>query len=580
MKSRKSWLYAIWLVGIGGFAALHALHLRADFPNHTAWSGDWAKYTDEGWYANAAVRAHLFGNWYMPGDFNPAAAVPVWPFLEWVLFFFTGVTVEAARGLAIAFFFLSLVLSYTLLRTRGPRWMALLALTLVVTSPFLYCFSRLAILEPMLTTLTLAALNLAVRLPVLRRPVWASAAIGLLFTLMMLTKTTALFLLPALGWAMVLPLWRNRGLALSAPQAGLGPLGRRLILRCVSAAACAFAASYGLWMALVARFGLLTDYEYLFLVNKYPKPAQFYWPLISLWWSFHGGLWVDQILMPLAGLVVAAAVVAWRRTGAHAAAAANSPSGGGGWGRSGWGRGLLLDPVFGASLLAVGGCILFMTYQDHPQPRYYAVVAFFSFFVVAQGAQAMLGEADTAGEFLNGKRGARRGPARWLGWAMLGMAGLAVGINGAATLDYAAHPEYTFVNAATRVTRYIDNHPNGKRLLLSVSGDEISLVTHLPTLNDQFVTPSPAIPDLAAKLGYYRPGWYATWNVLDPGMLEDIHSHYSVEQVASFPAFDDPARNVLVLFKLHPWPGGQVYDPADQNLRLRFPEDKFDIPLR
>jgi hypothetical protein len=129
------------------------------------------------------------------------------------------------------------------------------------------------------------------------------------------------------------------------------------------------------------------------------------------------------------------------------------------------------------------------------------------------------------------------------------------------------------------MTRYIDEHPNGKRLLLSASGDEITLVSHLPTLNDQFVTRSPAIPDLAAKVGYYQPGWYATWNVLDPGMLEDIHSHYSVEQVASFRAFDDPTRNVLVLFKLHPWPGGQVYDPADQNLGIRFPEDKFDIPL-
>jgi hypothetical protein len=52
-----------------------------------------------------------------------------------------------------------------------------------------------------------------------------------------------------------------------------------------------------------------------------------------------------------------------------------------------------------------------------------------------------------------------------------------------------------------------------------------------------------------------------------------------VEQVASFRAFDDSRRNVLVLFKLHPWPGGQAYDPADENLRIRFPEDKFDIPL-
>jgi hypothetical protein len=34
------------------------------------------------------------------------------------------------------------------------------------------------------------------------------------------------------------------------------------------------------------------------------------------------------------------------------------------------------------------------------------------------------------------------------------------------------------------------------------------------------------------------------------------------------------------LFKLHPWPTGQVYDPADENLQVRLPEDKFDIPLQ
>src|SRR5580692_10242992 len=140
----KRWAYVVWILAICGFAAAHAWHLSADFPNHSPWYMDWAKYTDEGWYGNAAIRAHLFGNWYMPGDFNPAVAVPVWPFLEWILFFFTGVTIEAARGLAIAFFFANLLLSYLLLRTRGPRWMALLALSFLVVSPFLYCFSRLA----------------------------------------------------------------------------------------------------------------------------------------------------------------------------------------------------------------------------------------------------------------------------------------------------------------------------------------------------------------------------------------------------------------------------------------------------
>ena len=304
MMSSKRWLYAIWLVLIGGFAALHALHLSADFPNHSEWYCDWAKYTDEGWYGNAAIRAHLFGNWYMPGDFNPAAALPVWPFLEWVLFWVTGVTVEAARGLAVAFFFANLLLSYLLLRATGTRWTALLAVTLVVTSPFLYCFSRLAILEPLLTTLTLGALNLAVRLPRLRRPVWASAWIGVLFTLMMLSKTTAIFLLPALGWALVLPLWHERKLA----------------LRCAITAAGVSAVLFGAWLALVTGFGLLPDYKYLFIVNKYDKPPEFYWPLLAFWWSFHGLLWIDHSLILLAGAVVLAAaelvvVVSWRPVG-------------------------------------------------------------------------------------------------------------------------------------------------------------------------------------------------------------------------------------------------------------------------
>ena len=577
MRSSKRWGYAVWLVLIGGFAVLHALNLRADFPNHSPWYMDWAKYTDEGWYGNAAIRAHLFGHWYLPGDFNPAPAAPVWPFLEWVLFFFTGVTIQAARGLAVAFFFVNLVLSYMLLRTRGPRWMALLALSLLATSPFLYCFSRLATLEPMLIAFTLASLNLAVRLPRLRRPLWASAWIGLLFTLMMLTKATALFLLPALGWAMVLPLWQRRKSAPEIPRtragAGYRPGGARptifapwgegtglrlwgggLALRCAVTAAGSFAVTFGLWMALVTGFGFLPDYKYLFFVNTYVKPPEFYWPLVSFWWSFHGMLWVDRLLIPLAGLVVAGAVLGWR---------------------SAWGRNLLLDPVFGASVWATAGYILFMTYQDHPQPRYFAVVAFFSFFVVAQGAGALLGET---GPGL--VRAMRPGPARFAGWAVIGLAALAVGINGAWTLTYAAHPEYTFVGAAERLTRYIDEHPNGRRMLVSISGDQITLVTHLPALCDDFGTPSPAIPDLVAKLARYQPGWYAAWHDLDPGTLEDLHSRFSLEQVASFRAFDDSDRNLLVLFKLHPLAGGQVRNPGDQNLQVPLPDDKFDVPVQ
>jgi len=524
----KRWFYALWLALIAGFAVLHALHLSADFSNHTPWSCDWAKYTDEGWYANAAIRAHLFGNWYLPGDYTSAPALPVWPFLEWLLFFFTGVSVVAARGLAVAVFFVNLLLSYLLLKTRGPRWVALLALTLIVTSPFLYCFSRLAILEPLLTALALTALNLAVRLPRLRRPVAASVVIGLLFALMALTKTTGVFLWPALAWAMLAPLWHNRKLA----------------VRCALTAAGVSAAAYGLWMALVVHFGFFADYKYFFATNMYVKPKEFYWPLVSLWWSFHGGLWIDHILFPLAVAVILGAIAASALLARKAV----------------WARELLLDPVFGASILAVAGFIFFMACQNHPQPRYFAVVAFFCFFIAAQGAEA---------------RVKLSGQVRWMGFAVLAIIALTALFNGIQTLNYAAHTEYTFVDAAQRLTQYIDHHPNGNRLMVSVSGDEITLITHLPALCDDF-----SIQPLPDKLARYQPGWFATWNDLDPGTLEDIHNHFSLEQVASFRAFDDTDRNVLVLFKLHPLPGGQARQPDRQNLQIPLPDDKIDIPMQ
>jgi hypothetical protein len=538
------------------FAVLHALNLAADFPNHTPWHIDWAKYTDEGWYGNAAIRAHLFGHWYVPGDFNPAPSIPVWPFLEWILFFFTGVSVEAARGLAVAFFFANLVLCYTLLRPRGPKWMALLALTLMSTNPFLYCFSRLAILEPMLTMLLLAALNLTVRLPSMRRPVAASAVVGVLFTLMMLTKTTAVFLLPAIAWALFASFWNptrnpvrkggeiNSDRARSGSRAWFHPCA----VRCAAVASMMFALTFGTWMGLVAALGYFGDYKYLLFINKYVKPTEFYWPLLSLWWSVRGLIWIDRILIPLGGVLIVmalAAAIIFRN-------------------RKNWGARLLFDPVFGASILAAGGYILFMTYQNHPQPRYFALVAVFCFLAIAMGTEALVSQP---------------GPARLFGWGAAAVVVIATGVNGAVTLSFGTHPEYTFVNAARQLTTYIDQHPNGNRLLVSISGDEISLVSHVQSLCDDFSMRTAVFPDVGTKLALYKPGWWATWNDIDRGTLEDIHTHYSLEQVASFKAFDDPERNELVLFKLHPMPDGKERLINGDNLQKPLPEDKIMIPV-
>jgi hypothetical protein len=432
------------------------------------------------------------------------------------------------------------------LRSRGRQWVALLALTLMVTSPFLYCFSRLAILEPLLTTLTLAALNLAVRLPKMRKQLAVSAAIGVLFTLMVLTKTSALFLLPAIGWAIFAAFWGDN--SSNSARATLRAWFPRRGLECAIVASAGFLVTFASWMVLVVALGYYPDYKFLLFINKYVKPAEFYWPLLSFWWSIHASIWIDRMLIPLTGLLIPAAVLA---------ATVLSK-------RTKWGTELMTDPVFGACILAAGGYILFMAYQNHPQPRYFALVAVFCFMIVAMGAAKLAEE---------------NGLSRRFGQGAIGLAAIAAVANGAWTLSYTVHPEYTFVTAARQLTDYIDRHPDRRRLLVSISGDEITLLTHLPTLCDDFSMRTREFPDLATKLLAYQPGWWATWNVIDPGTLEDIHTHYSLEQVASFDAFDDPDRNVLVLFKLHPLPKGRSRVIEGNNLQQPLPGDKIEIPV-
>ena len=100
------------------FYVLHFLHLAADFPNHSPWS-DWSKYTDEGWYGDAAIRHYLTGHWYWKGDFNPAVALPVLPALEFLWFRAAGVSASSARAFTLILFGLTLVALYVLLQRHS-----------------------------------------------------------------------------------------------------------------------------------------------------------------------------------------------------------------------------------------------------------------------------------------------------------------------------------------------------------------------------------------------------------------------------------------------------------------------------
>src|SRR6202789_3886081 len=166
LKLSQPYAFSRWLrraiVAVAAvFFVLHFLHLTAEFPNHSPWV-DWSKKTDEGWDGDAGICHYLSGHWYWQGDFNPAVALPVWPAIELMVFRFTGVSVTAARALTLCVFGFTLVTLYLLIQrhTRprrndsGQPLAAAIAVFFLCTSPLLYVFERMAILEPLLIALT------------------------------------------------------------------------------------------------------------------------------------------------------------------------------------------------------------------------------------------------------------------------------------------------------------------------------------------------------------------------------------------------------------------------------------------
>lgn len=489
-----------WIAAIFLLYGIHLLHLRADFPNFSPWM-DYSKYTDEGWYGSAAVRYFLTGSWRLPGDFNPAAALPVWPVLEGFVFRFTGVNLVAARVLVLIVFAGNLLLIYALLRAQQKPWTALLGATIAVSSAFLYAFSRLAILEPLLIFWMLLSWLLILRLPVVssaRAQYGLLMATGFLICLQILTKTTAIFLIPSILYL----LWHAAEYKLKTTLKYAAIVGAAAIL------------PWSAYYFLAVRPRYLTDYHYLFDANKWDQPTTISGWIAAFWYAIHGALWIDQILCLLAVVLLILSLV--------------------------WMRRLWANPLFVASLLAAAGYIFFTGWHNNMQPRYYEVVAFPLILIVCIGTTALLDRS------------------RWLGVAALALIAVSIGLNLKLTTHFIRHTDHTFVVAARRLTRYIDQHPNGNRLLLSISGANITLITHLPSICDDFGT-----YDLPYRIHTYKPGWYAAWNEIDPGTLEDLRTQYSLQRVARFHAFDDEDRNQLILYKLIPLPPKKQHYDAE-----------------
>ena len=523
MRRARKTIEVFMLLLAAAFLGLHAVHLTADFPNNSPWM-DWAKYTDEGWYGNAAIEHYLRGSWYVPGDFNPAVALPVWPAMEAVLFHFTGVSLVAVRALTVVVFGLILVATYFLLRRYSggspavlqagslpveagsaarqtgsvSSWAPAVAVLLLAASPFCYAFTRLAILEPLLVLMTLLALLAASAAG--GRRLWPLLLLGVLLPLMVLTKTTAIFLLPAVFYLLL----------------GAMEFKWRPFLRAAGVTVAIAAALWGGYYLLLVRPHYLADYQYLFSANGYTRIARAtFWSVVHE--TLTDGMWMDSILYPAAWLVLAAASLLIRS--------------------------LWRNPLFGALVLWIAGYLAFLAYHDNMQPRYYLVVAVPMTLLLALAVEHLW---RARAEFWSWRGLPWR--ASWLLPSALSAAlVVAFVVDAREMLHFVRTPEYTFERAAWQVKHVVDSDPNRSHLVMSISGNNLSLMTGLPSICDDFGT-----MELEDRIAAYHPGWYVAWNEVEDDKQQALSKFYRLERVAAFPAMDDPERNLMIVYRLQP----------------------------
>jgi 4-amino-4-deoxy-L-arabinose transferase-like glycosyltransferase len=474
----ERWLHWILLLLTLALCLLRFAYLRADFPNHSPWMIDQAKFTDEGWWASAAVRYFLMGHWQIPGDYNPAAVVPVWPALLTVIFQVTGVSIIAVRAVSVSCSIATVALVYFLTRRYGiSQALAALAALLLAASSFAFAFSRLATLDTIIVfewTLLMWAASYAAP-----GRTWPLLALGIGISVMVLTKTTALVLVPAV----LCLLWKKN------PRAILGviPLSGALI------------ATY-LFIVLRSRYS--DDFHYFFEINgladvEISRTGSFLLQLLR------NSMWIDRILYPAALAVLLLSLV--------------------------WLRRLWSNPLFTACWIAfLGDAIYILRRQDDYAPRYFLVMLVPCIITLILALQELT----------------IRKPS--LASPLAAILGVAVVLDTIQIFGFLAHRQYQFYAAARSIQAILDANPSSHRLLLGSSGDQLALMTGIPSINDGYSN-----QDLDKKVLLYQPGWYVGWNDLQQDILNSL-SAYRLDEVANFPVFDREDRDRLKLYRMVP----------------------------
>jgi 4-amino-4-deoxy-L-arabinose transferase-like glycosyltransferase len=391
-------------------------HIRADFADFRFYSQDGARYTDEGFYTSAALNHFIFGRAILPGGWNPGIFMPVWPIMTGLVFALTGgVSLAGARTLSVLCCWAGVGLVYLVSRQYRGRLFASIAAFLAAVNALGFLFGRLALLEPALVMYLLLALYLA---GTVRHGGYARAVTtGIVFVLAALTKTTAMFALPAV----LLPIWANHREDRAARW--------KLIATTLGTAIVLLEAVKIFWFAhFPADAAILFGMAPLWQIEQAPlKLARF----------FYRGTWIDPVLFPIALVCFGAAIFRL--------------------------RGLWRDPLFLIAFLWETGYAAFIVYHVDGPPRYFAAMIPPTIWLAMIFVEWALREKPRAGMVL----------------AVL--VAVSVLWNTAVITSYLVHPQYKMRDASLAIKHMVQHggatiEPYNS-LLIGRGADEVSLLS-------------------------------------------------------------------------------------------------------
>ncbi len=469
--------------------ALRLWHIRADFPNYHFYSQDGARFTDEGFYTSAALHYFTLGHAYIPGGWNPGVFMPAWPLMVGLLFRFTGVSVAAARSLAVVCAGLGVLLAYAVSRRYRSRTFACFTAFLVAANALGFFFGRLALLEPAFVMFLLLAIYLAGRV----RPgnYVLAAAVGIVFTLMTLTKTTGPFVLPAVLY----PIWAENRNTNGASRLSAW----KLIATTLATIVLLLGSAKLIWFFhYAADSKIILGMDPLWQLENSP---------LRLLRFFLRGTWIDPVLFPLAVACFVAAI--WRL------------------------RFLWRDTLFTTAFLWEAGYAAFIVFHYDGPPRYFVTLIVPTIWLALIFTEWLWRQQ------------------RRIGLVVTACIAISVAWNLAFIGNYLLHPRYTMVNASLRIKRLIiaeeKVQPAPNELLIGRGADEISLLSDGLAAMD-----TDGAMLLAQKLDVYHPGWFMTWTNDSPLRPATVEENRRMVKAATFPGLDRQDSGGIVLYRLFP----------------------------